>query len=130
MFGPIAWLAKLLLARNPALTLAHACRIAWIVAILGALFVAAVGIGLWLTLHDKAVIERHDTKRQLGEATAAIEARNRADEGEAQRAAARAAAHDTTKQELETIHAQDPAAAAAPASRGTRAVAKRLPVRH
>lgn len=129
MLGPIAWLATKLIARNPALTLAHARRIAWIVAVLGALAVAAAGIGIWLTLHDRAVIERHDTKRKLGEATAALEGEQRANEAGATRDAARADAHQQTEDELETIHAQDPAAAAAPASRGTRAVARRLPQR-
>jgi hypothetical protein len=125
----IGWIAGLLLARHPALTLAHARRLAWIVAVLGALFIAAAGIGIWLTLHDRAVIERHETKRQLNDATAALEGEHRANEGAAMRDQARADAHQQTEDELEKIHAEDPDAAAAPASRGTRAVARRLPTR-
>lgn len=96
----IGWIAGLLVARNPALTLAHARRLAWIVAILGALFVAAAGIGIWLTLHDRAVIERHETRRQLEELQ---HARKADDAVSRQRAADTIRNHDMEKARTDAI---------------------------
>lgn len=124
----IASLAAWLVARRPDLTIAAARRLVKIGLAIAAVLAIAGGFALWLHLHDAGVVERHETRRELEEARTAIESEHRATGNGAVRDEARTAAAEQTKQELERIHAEDPEAAAAPASRGTRAVAKRLPL--
>ncbi len=54
----IMLLAKFFLARNPALTLGHAKRLATGALILGAVLLAAGGFALWLHFHDEGVEEK------------------------------------------------------------------------
>lgn len=57
------WLAKLLIARNPALTIAHARRIATAGVVIAAILVGAIGFGLWLHFHDAGVRATTNMKR-------------------------------------------------------------------
>ena len=85
------------------------------------------GFLLWDHLDDKAAVQQADAARQRDEAVQTLDSERRANAGDQVRAEARAEASQQTRDELETIHAEEPEAAAAPASRGTRAVAGRLP---
>lgn len=122
----IAMIAGWLMSRNAALTLPYARRLAKIGLAGAALALLVGGFALWLALHDRGVIERHETEQKLEEASTALEGERRASTAGQVRDKGRAAADDQTEQQLEAIHAEDPDAAAAPASRGARAVADRL----
>lgn len=127
LIRPLAGLlVKRSLASGGGLTQSGGERLAKIIVIAGLVLLAIGGAALWLHLHDKGVIEQHDTERQLGEAKTALESRDRADTAGKTRDDARSADDQTTRDELETIHAEDPDAAAKPAGRGQRAVADRL----
>jgi hypothetical protein len=123
MLGPIAaWL----MAKNLVGSSAFARDAAKV--ILGAagvlLLALALGLALWLIRRD--AVEEFQTERRAQETARALEGERRANQGGAERALAREAASKTTETRLETIHAEDPEAAVAPASRGSRAVADRL----
>lgn len=118
----ILFFAKFLLMRNPAMTLQHARRLAKIgLAVAAAvLLVIALVVVVWMIRKD--AVEDH----QAGRTEDALEGERRANAGDAARREAREADSEQTNTELETIHAEDPEGAAAPASRGSRAVADRL----
>jgi hypothetical protein len=118
----IGMLAGWLVARNAALTLPHARRIAKAGLIAAAIVTAVIAFLIWDWRDDKAAIRQHET----GRAEQALEAERRASSANADRQAAIDAASRATTEELETIHDADPEAAARPAGAGTRAVADRL----
>ncbi len=123
MIGIIAgWLVKRSLAKGGGLTDAHARRIAKVgvvgLAVLAS--IAAIAVIDWL--NDRAAVARHEQAR----VEQALESERRANDLAEQRRIAREAESRATKDRLEDIHAQDPEAAAAPASAGARAVADRL----
>lgn len=57
------WIAKLLMARNPALILSHAKRLATAGMIITALLIGGIGFGLWLHFHDAGVRATTNMKR-------------------------------------------------------------------
>lgn len=126
MLGLIPWIAELLLQRKPGMTLSHATRLAKIGVAIAAVVLLAGGVLAFFHFHDKGVIERHELESERDEANAALESERRASTAGAKRDEARRTDDETTQDELETIHAEDPDAAARPASRGSRAVADRL----
>ena len=115
----IATIATWLIARNPAMTLGAARRLAKIGLAVAVVLAIAGGAALWLHFHDAGVIDRHETKAKLEEATTALESERRAT------TAAAAQSSDAMK---EAEHA-DPEAATAPAGPVSRAAARRFPVR-
>ena len=119
-------IAKFLIARNPAMPLAHAKRLAKVGVAFGAVVLLVVGFLAWDWWDDRKAVEAANLKRVAAEANAALEAERRASTAGFTRDAARAADAEDTEDELETIHAEDPESAARPAGRGTRAVADRL----
>ena len=118
----IGFIDKWLVTRNPALTMAHARRLVQIGLVLALVVLIVGGIALWDHLDDNAAIRKHDA----GRVEDTLAAERSANEGGFSRAAAREATSRQTIDELEDIHAEDPEGAAAPASRGSRAVAERL----
>lgn len=98
---------------------------AGVVALVAALILG--GFLLWDHFDDKAAVGSANLERERDEAVVTLESQRRADAGDQVRAEARLEQSERTRSELETIHAEDPNAAAAPASRGARAVARRLP---
>ena len=85
------------------------------------------GFLVWDHFDDKAAVSASQLEGERDTAVTTLESERRANAGDQVRAEARAAQSQRTRDELETIHAEDPEAAAAPASRGARAVAGRLP---
>lgn len=77
-------------------------------------------------VNDRQAVKRAMAEQAQQESAAALAAERAANINATARDDALRAASRQTEQQLETIHAQDPAAAAAPASRGSRAVADRL----
>jgi hypothetical protein len=123
MIGTIAgWL----IARNPALTLAHAKRLAKAGLIAGAIVAAVGGFLIWDYFDDKAAVEKADSKRKLEEAEDALQGERRANRGEEARREAREADSDTTTEEMKEAEDADPEAARAPAGPVSRAAADRL----
>ena len=123
MIGTIAgWL----IARNPALTLAHARRLAKVGLIAGAFVAAVGGFLIWDHFDDKAAVETADSKRQLEEAHRALEGERRANRGEDERRRSREADSDTTTTDMKEAENADPEAARAPAGPVSRAAADRL----
>lgn len=83
MIGTIAgWL----IARNPALTLAHAKRLAKVGLIAAGIVIVVVGFIAWDYFDDKAAIEQADSKRKLGEAEDALKGERRARQDDAKAA--------------------------------------------
>jgi len=123
MLGSIAaWLV----AKNLAGSMTSARGAARTILVLAGVVFAAIALvfTVWLIRWDAV---QDFAAGQRGERTAeALKGERRANQGEAERALAREAASETTEAQLETIHAEDPEAAAAPASRGSRTVADRL----
>lgn len=75
----ILLLAKLLIARNPALTLAHARRLVTRgLAVVGVVLLVGAG-ALWLHLHTKAAVEADRTAAKLEAVSRAREADERAE---------------------------------------------------
>tara|TARA_Y100001947_G_C10291001_1_gene282829 strand:- start:522 stop:902 length:381 start_codon:yes stop_codon:yes gene_type:complete len=122
----IGTIAGWLIARNPALTLAHAKRLAKIGLIAGAIVVAVGGFLIWDYFDDKAAVEKADSKRKLEGANNALEGERRANRGEEARREAREADRDTTTEEMKEAEDADPEAARAPAGPVSRAAADRL----
>ncbi|KZY95079.1 MULTISPECIES: hypothetical protein [unclassified Erythrobacter] len=123
MIGTIAgWL----IARNPALTLAHAKRLAKVGLIAGAVGAAVGGFMIWDHFDDKAAVEAADSKRRLKEANRALEGERRANRGEDERRRSREADSDTTTADMKEAENADPEAARAPAGPVSRASADRL----
>ena len=123
MIGTIAgWL----IARNPALTLAHAKRLAKVGLIAGAVGAAVGGFLIWDHFDDKAAVETADSKRRLEEAHRALEGERRANRGEDERRRSREADSDTTTADMKEAENADPEAARAPAGPVSRASADRL----
>ena len=120
------FIAKWLIARNPAMTLAHAKKLAKIGVAIAAVVLLIVGFIAWDWWDDRQAVEQANTKREAAEAKASLEAERSANTAGAKRDASRAADADQSEDELEAIHAEDPEAAASPASRGARTVADRL----
>ena len=123
MIGTIAgWL----IARNPALTLAHAKRLAKVGLIAGTFVAAVGGFLIWDHLGDKAAVETADSKRRLKEANRALEGERRANRGEEDRRRSREADSDITTADMKEAENADPEAARAPAGPVSRAAADRL----
>ena len=116
------WLVKRSLAKGGALTLPYARRLAKIGLIALAVVLAVAGLFLWDWLDDRAAIKAHEAER----VEQALEAERDATANDAARRGAATEQSRATTDELETIHAEDPQAAAAPAAPGSRAVANRL----
>lgn len=68
------WLARRLVARNPALTITHAKRLATVGMVAGALILAALAFLLWLHFHDARVREDTNLRRDNADLTANAEA--------------------------------------------------------
>ena len=64
----IATIATWLIARNPAMTLGAARRLAKIGLAVAVVLAIAGGAALWLHFHDAGVIERHETRAKLQDA--------------------------------------------------------------
>ncbi len=123
MIGTIAgWL----IARNPALTAAHAKRLARVGLIAAGIVIAVVGFIAWDYFDDKAAVEQADSKRKLSEATDVLEGERRANRGEEARRAAREADSQTTTTDMKEAEDANPEAARAPAGPVSRAAADRL----
>jgi hypothetical protein len=95
---------------------------------LAAVLVLSGSWAAWLHFHDRKVIETHETKRALGEATAAIESEHRATSQGAKRDEARAAASDQSNAAMKEAEDANPEAARAPAGPVSRAAARRFSV--
>lgn len=123
MIGTIAgWL----IARNPAMTLAHAKRLAKVGLIAAAIVAAVGGFVVWDYFDDKAAVEKADSKRKLDEAKDALEGERRANRGEEARRDAREADSANTTEDMKDAEDADPEAARAPAGPVSRAAADRL----
>lgn len=123
MIGTIAgWL----ITRNPALTAAHAKRLAKVGLIAAGIVIVVVGFIAWDYFDDKAAIEQADSKRKLGEAEDALEGERRANRGEEARRAAREADSQNTTTDMKVAEDANPEAARAPAGPVSRAAADRL----
>ena len=120
------FIAKWLIARNPAMTLAHAKKLAKIGVAVAAVVLLVVCFLVWDWWDDRQAVEAANLKREAAEARASLEGERRANTAGAKRDNARRADAETTEDQLEAIHDEDPETAAAPASRGSRAVADRL----
>jgi hypothetical protein len=126
MIGMIAgWLLK----SGAVASLPGARQAAKICVALGALLLLIATVFVWDRWDDHAAVTAANAERELSEARASLQAERRASAASEVREAARQSASEQTRSELETIHAEDPEAAAAPASRGARTVADRLPQR-
>ena len=125
----IATIATWLIARNPAMTLGAARRLAKIGLAVAVVLAIAGGAALWLHFHDAGVIERHETRAKLEEATTALESERRATTAGAVRDQARAAAAVQSSDAMKEAEDADPEAAQAPAGPVSRAAARRFPVR-
>ena len=125
----IATIATWLIARNPAMTLGAARRLAKIGLAVAVVLAIAGGAALWLHFHDAGVIERHETRAKLEEATTALESERRATTAGAARDQARAAAAAQSSDAMKEAEDADPEAAQAPAGPVSRAAARRFPVR-
>lgn len=121
--GP--WLVKRLLASKPGRTDQRAEFLAKAIQIVAVLALLVAGWLVFDHLNDRAAVRRHEAER----VEQALQAERDASANDAARRAAASAQSRATEAELETIHAQDPEAAAAPAAPGSRAVAGRLPAR-
>jgi len=121
--GP--WLVGKLLSAKPGRTEQRATFLAGAVQVAGLVVLGVAAFLIWDWRDDRAAIRAHEAER----VAETLAAERRASANDLGRHAARSAASVAVQQELEEIHAQDPQAAAAPAGRGTRAVADRLPAR-
>lgn len=119
-------IAKWLIARNPAMTLAHAKRLAKVGLIAAAIVAAVGGFVVWDYFDDKAAVEKADSKRKIEEARTAIESERRANRGEQTRREAREADSANTTEDMKEAEDADPEAARAPAGPVSRAAADRL----
>lgn len=117
------WLVKRSLAKGGALALPYAKRMVKFGLIALAVVLVIAGLFVWDWLDDRAAIKAHEAER----VEQALEAERRATANDLGRRDAAEAQSQATTRELETIHAEDPQAAAAPAAPGSRAVARRLP---
>jgi NhaP-type Na+/H+ or K+/H+ antiporter len=126
MITPIAaWL----LAHYPSMsngTARHIVKIAFMI-----IAVAAVvgGFALWLNDHDANVVETHETKARLEQATTALESERRATGNALERETARDAAAEQSTEAMKEAENADPEAARAPAGPVSRAAARRFSVR-
>ena len=107
----IATIATWLIARNPAMTLGAARRLAKIGLAVAVVLAIAGGAALWLHFHD------------------ALESERRATTAGAVRDQARAAAAVQSSDAMKEAEDADPEAAQAPAGPVSRAAARRFPVR-
>lgn len=126
MFGLLSWLASFLLRRRPSLTQVHADRLAKVIA--GAALVIAViaGFALWLTLHDRKVVEEHQLQTRAATAETSLARDREATTNAAVREQARQDRSTATQKAMTDAEAADPEAAARPAGRVSRAAADRL----
>lgn len=123
MIGTIAgWL----IARNLALTLAHAKRLAKVGIIAAAVVIAVGGFIAWDYFDDKAAIEKADNQRRLDEARSSLEGERRANRAEQRRRDAREDDSAQTTENMKEAEDADPEAARAPAGPVSRAAADRL----
>lgn len=125
----IAWIAAQLIALNPSLSIAAARRFAKTGVIGVSLLVLVGGFALWLKLHDRALVEEHETGRRLEQAQIAIESERRATTNSGAREAARHAAAAQSAEAMKDAEDADPEAARAPAGAVSRAAARRFQVR-
>lgn len=118
----IGLLAGWLITRNPALTVAHARRLAKVATVAVIAVAAIVGWLVFDHFNDRAAVREHEAER----VQAALEGERRASAADADRQAQIEAASRSTTERLEQIHEADPESATRPAGAGTRAAADRL----
>lgn len=126
LFGLIPWIAKLLIGRKPSLTPSYAEKMAKGIAWGGIAIMAVLAFLAWDWWDDRQAVQNANMKRIAAENAAALEAERSATANAIERDEARDEANDQTNDELEAIHAEDPNAANAPATAGSRTVADRL----
>lgn len=95
--GAMSWIARWLVTRNPAMTVAHARRLATIATILGAAVVAGLAFAAWLAFHDAGVREETNLRRDNADLTANANA----NEGAGLSKVERDRAEDIEQKELE-----------------------------
>lgn len=122
----ILWIAKWLVGRNPALTLAHAQRLAKVGLVIAGVVLIVGGFLTWNYFDNKAAVEKADSKRKLNEANDALEGERRANRGEEDRRKAREADSGRTTDKMKEAEDAEPEAARAPAGPVSRAAADRL----
>ncbi len=116
------WLARRLLARNPALTTAHAARQANVISWALVLLLAVGAFLIWDWRDDKAAVRQANAER----IEAGLQAERKASADDVARRAALEAENAAARQRMKEAENADPEAARAPAGRVSRAAAERL----
>jgi len=122
----VGTVAAWLLAKNLVGSTAAARGAARLTLAIAGLVVLALALAAAVWLLRRDAVEEFQGAQRAEKLDQALKGERRANRGAAERMVAREAASEMTHAQLETIHAEDPETARAPASAGSRAVAERL----